>query len=319
MISIVCPVFNASEYLNEAIYSVINQTNDNWELFLIDDGSTDSSGSICDCFASKDERIKVIHKKNNGQMSARLDGVKCCSGKYIVFLDSDDILCDNMVDTLIAKTKEHCNTNLFLFNAEVFPECETNKKLPFVEENLILLNNLDVLEYVFGKQMFGYLWMYCFKKDLLVKAAEKNDAFLNARYTEDAAFVYNVVRDVDGMCVDSAVLYKYRNNPNSITHRLNSDDRHDRFLVFSYIYSDIYFRYKRFRLTNEVSHMICWAMFSYLEHCNSKTTFKTAFRETRKSIIFKKICKRYKTVNKRFLLYKFTLFFNLPTLFYNHI
>lgn len=88
--SVIVPVYNVSAYLTRCIESVLKQNFASWELILVDDGSTDDSSAICDEYADKDERIQVIHKKNNGVSSARNQGLQAASGKYVTFLDADD-------------------------------------------------------------------------------------------------------------------------------------------------------------------------------------------------------------------------------------
>ena len=89
-VSIIVPVYNVEEYLDECVQSIISQTFSNIEIVLVDDGSTDSSGMICDCWAEKDKRITVVHKQNAGLSSARNTGIELAQGKYIIFVDSDD-------------------------------------------------------------------------------------------------------------------------------------------------------------------------------------------------------------------------------------
>ena len=95
--SIIVPVYNVEKYLRECIDSILCQTFTDFELILVDDGSKDESGKICDEYAEKDNRIKVIHKENGGQSTARNCGVKESSGKYIVFLDSDDFISEDTI------------------------------------------------------------------------------------------------------------------------------------------------------------------------------------------------------------------------------
>ena len=102
-ITIIVPIYNASKYLKRCIESIVNQTYNNLEIILIDDGSTDDSGSICDYFASKDKRIKVIHKKNEGVSSSRNYGIKYSAGDYICFLDSDDYYDHNFIKEMYYK------------------------------------------------------------------------------------------------------------------------------------------------------------------------------------------------------------------------
>ncbi len=97
-ISVVVPVYNTAKYLPECIESLLNQTHQNLEIILVDDGSTDDSGKIADDYAKKDRRIKVIHKKNGGQSSARNRGLKEATGEYLSFIDSDDAIAKNFYE-----------------------------------------------------------------------------------------------------------------------------------------------------------------------------------------------------------------------------
>ena len=101
MISVIVPIYNVEKYLIKCIESIINQTYKDLEIILVDDGSTDSSGKICDEFATKDNRIKVIHKKNGGLSSARNIGLDICKGNYISFIDSDDYIELDMYEKMI--------------------------------------------------------------------------------------------------------------------------------------------------------------------------------------------------------------------------
>lgn len=99
-ISVIVPVYNVEAYLSRCINSILAQTYGDFELILVDDGSTDNSGKICDDFALSDPKIQVIHKENGGQSSARNVGLDVCTGKYIAFVDSDDFIAPNMLENL---------------------------------------------------------------------------------------------------------------------------------------------------------------------------------------------------------------------------
>jgi len=105
LLSIIIPVYNTEEYLAECINSILEQTYNDWELILVDDGSTDNSGDICDDFAQRDSRIKVLHTENRGASHARNAGIEHATGKWISFVDSDDWISSDYVDT-IANTNE---------------------------------------------------------------------------------------------------------------------------------------------------------------------------------------------------------------------
>lgn len=105
VVSIIVPIYNVADYLAECLDSLVSQTYRNIEIILVDDGSTDSSPQICDFYASRDERIKVVHKINNGVSAARNTGIELAQGDYIMFVDGDDYLsidmCKSMVDSCI--------------------------------------------------------------------------------------------------------------------------------------------------------------------------------------------------------------------------
>ena len=110
-ISVIVPVYNVEKYLRKCIESILNQTFREFELILVDDGSTDSSGKICDEYALKDSRIKVIHKENGGASSARNAGLDVAKGEYIGFVDSDDWIEMDMYGELYRLIKEN-NTDI---------------------------------------------------------------------------------------------------------------------------------------------------------------------------------------------------------------
>ena len=110
-ITVIMPVYNVENYLAEAIESVINQTYKNLEIILIDDGSTDKSGNICDEYEKIDSRIKVIHQENKGLSGARNAGIEVATGNYIMFIDSDDIFpkdaCEKMLNYIEEKDADY--------------------------------------------------------------------------------------------------------------------------------------------------------------------------------------------------------------------
>lgn len=106
-ISIIVPVYKVEKYLRQCLDSVISQTFQDWEMILIDDGSPDNCGDICDEYALRDKRIRVIHQNNSGLSVARNVGIACSSGKYIFFLDSDDYIPNNSLSDLIEVAQSH--------------------------------------------------------------------------------------------------------------------------------------------------------------------------------------------------------------------
>ncbi|MGN1246327.1 MAG: glycosyltransferase family 2 protein [Muribaculaceae bacterium] len=107
LISVIVPVYNVEDYLDACVKSITAQTYTNLQIILVDDGSTDRSGSICDKFASTDPRIRVIHKDNGGLSDARNHGIDIATGDYIVFVDSDDTITPDAITTLYSLASEH--------------------------------------------------------------------------------------------------------------------------------------------------------------------------------------------------------------------
>ena len=143
-ISVIVPVYNVEKYLHECVDSVLAQTFTDFELILVNDGSQDNSGAICDEYASKDERIIIIHQNNQGQAAARNAGVAIAKGEWIHFLDSDDLIHPQMLEILYGAVDENTQISACdLYKDFVCPEdfcsekkCEFKKHL--VNENLLL-------------------------------------------------------------------------------------------------------------------------------------------------------------------------------------
>lgn len=141
-VTVIIPVYNVERYLKDCIDSVVNQTLGNIEVLLVDDGSTDTSGDICDQYAKEHGFIKAFHKKNGGQGSARNFAIQYVSGEYIYFLDSDDWIVENALERLYYESKKN-ELDLIAFSADVFYDDDT-----LVEKNRFdyqRINNIGVV------------------------------------------------------------------------------------------------------------------------------------------------------------------------------
>lgn len=106
LISVVVPIYNTGKYLVECVEHVLRQSYQNIEIILVDDGSTDNSGKICDTFMMQDERVRVFHQENQGAAQAKNLGLREARGQYITIVDSDDIVKENMIETLYQQVQE---------------------------------------------------------------------------------------------------------------------------------------------------------------------------------------------------------------------
>ena len=114
LVSIVVPIYKVEQYLERCVQSICNQTYPKLEIILVDDGSPDQCGELCEMYAKKDERIRVVHKENGGLSDARNEGVKYATGKYILFVDSDDYIAEDLVEkTVEVAETQNCDIVLF--------------------------------------------------------------------------------------------------------------------------------------------------------------------------------------------------------------
>lgn len=211
LITVIVPVYNVERYLEECINSIINQTYKTIEIILVDDGSTDNSGNLCDEYKRIDDRIKVIHQKNMGQSSARNCGIKHSNGKYIFFLDSDDVIQNNTLELMynILENNKECISicNLESFDSKyTYSNDKTYKSYLPVEyfEEILKLN------------------CYTFSCGVLIpKKFLSNDFFIEGRYYEDMACMYKVIDKCKKIYKINNPLYKYRVNPTSTVHTPN--------------------------------------------------------------------------------------------------
>ena len=162
LISIIIPVYKVEKYLEKCIESVLKQTYTNLQIILVDDGSPDNCGKICDEYAKKDSRIEVIHKINGGLSDARNVGINRANGRYIGFVDSDDYIKEDMYEKLINLIKEY-NADVSICNLyDVFDgkEYVRNK-----DNGIHEYSRIDILkEILLDKNIQSYAWNKLYKK-----------------------------------------------------------------------------------------------------------------------------------------------------------
>lgn len=165
-VSLIVPVYNVRPYIHKCIKSILNQTFTDFELILVDDGSDDGSGDVCDQYAISDSRIIVIHKNNGGQSSARNTGLEIAKGRYIGFVDADDYIAPSMVETLFDLAAKYDADITECGYKSIFPDkeliCEFGNGLEFGEGDFL------VEKYIKGDIFYGIVTKF-FKKGLFNK------------------------------------------------------------------------------------------------------------------------------------------------------
>lgn len=221
MVSVIVPVYNVENYLEQCIESIRKQTYTNIEIILIDDGSTDMSGHICDSYAKVDERIKVIHQINSGVANARNMGIRNAMGEYIVFVDSDDWIDPDMLECFISNMngvdmistaywKNHENNQTFMRNTIPVRTYDDEESICYFKKHMM---------YSGGNNFDDALASTCnkmFRSDYLKKIFETIN--ISISYEEDAILVYTYVMQCNSIKILDKPFYHYRMRMNSATH-----------------------------------------------------------------------------------------------------
>jgi len=193
--SVIVPVYNAEKFIEKCIRSVLEQDYENFELLLIDDESPDNSGKICDEWAKKDSRIRVIHKQNGGVSSARNEGIKQAKGQYIIFIDSDDYIFQGLLSFCNQKIQQLKNVDYFNYFAEEnFEEKVKNSPriLPETYKDFATeKQKYKFLKFLLNKRYFNTVcWRSCYNVEFL----RKNNLYFNENFAiaEDVLFNFFV-------------------------------------------------------------------------------------------------------------------------------
>lgn len=200
MISVIVPIFNTEKYLNSCIDSILVQTYTDFELILVDDGSTDKSGEICDAYMRKDARIHVIHQKNGGAACARYVGVRQAVGEYITFMDSDDELYPRALTTLMKNMSD--GVDLLVSDA---PIDEIISSEVYIKYILTWKLTGSLCWRLFRRSLF-----YGYVHDINRKIIIGEDLLTNIKLVVD--------RDIKIKCITNSDIYKYRMNSESVTN-----------------------------------------------------------------------------------------------------
>ena len=230
-ISIIVPIYNVEKYLNRCIDSIINQTYKNLEIILVDDGSPDNCGKICDEYAKKDNRIKVVHKENGGVSSARNAGLDIVTGDYIGFVDGDDYIKFNMYEKLLNSAIKYnsdiafCNSEIH-YNNEIIPSNFNNHLMCYNTSEFII----DIM--IGGGQRSACLAIY--KKDLIDGIYFDEKIY----FSEDYFFNYNIAKKSQLIINIGEDLYCYCRRNSSVTKTYNYETCKNRMNIAVEIYNE---------------------------------------------------------------------------------
>lgn len=213
LISVIVPVYKAEQYLDRCVQSIVDQTYKNLEIILVDDGSPDNCPAMCDAWAEKDSRVRVIHKENGGVASARNVGLDNAVGQYISFVDSDDWIDSTMI-AILAENIEHCGADI---SGCWYSEDNADGSVKPVDLKVQrpLYQTKEPLKDFFCDDLFYYLliWSKLYKSTLIAEV--RFDETLNT--CEDVMFMYSVLQRDPVVVLDAHTLYHYCITQNSLT------------------------------------------------------------------------------------------------------
>lgn len=248
LISVILPIYNVEKYLEKCLDSILKQTYSNLEIILVDDGSKDRSPDICDEYKLIDQRIVVIHKQNGGLSDARNAGIQVANGKYLVFVDSDDYVKNNMIERLYHKLIED-NSDMVICNyVEVDENGSDTQSTKYYDGVETVLNEEKFWEQYYSYQIGYYIvaWNKMYKREL----------FLNERYDigkihEDEYICHRIVSKCKKISCINDKLYFYVQRKGSIMQQTYSNKKFD--IVEAVIKRSIYFKQNNMQMLAEIA------------------------------------------------------------------
>lgn len=222
-VSVIVPVYNVERYIEESLESIVNQTHKNIEIILVDDGSKDHSGEICDAFAARDARVRVIHKKNAGTGYARNSGMEAATGEYLYFCDPDDILDLNLIEENLRYAKEN-QADMVVFGYRTIYVDEDNRELRRETDKLPAVSGLYTKKEFqdnFRKCFSGQytLWTKLFRRSLLEDHAIRST---DQKMGQDVILLLDIFKTpFASVYYNEKAYYNYIIHPNSATSNYN--------------------------------------------------------------------------------------------------
>lgn len=214
-ISIIIPVYNRERHLKECVNSILLSVEENVEIIIVDDGSTDRTPEICQELEKNNKAVKVVHQKNKGVASARNKGLEVATGEWIAWVDSDDLVDRNYIKTL-NKYISLTNADIVIFGYQTFSNLD---QLPFTNANTYSIREIEkekCFEALGDISVGNFLWNKLFKKKLF-----NNIIFPDGKVYEDIATTYRLLDKAKKIVFSTAQIYFYRQHDDSIVHRKN--------------------------------------------------------------------------------------------------
>ncbi len=283
LISVIVPIYNVEKYLCKCIDSIISQTYNNIEIVLVDDGSTDNSGEMADDYARKDRRIIVIHKENGGLSSARNEGIKRSKGEWLAFVDSDDYIDDNFINSLYNAV---CNNNADMATCNLRPFSNDGlhlKKTPHFPHGC--LSGTDAVNDMLKNRRPAYIWLSLYRRNLFAK---NNISFPDGRNYEDISTKIKLLYSANKVVFIDKNLYYYLMRRDSITGEKFTPKRYDDYMFAINDARECLSKMNRGKGAKYIEYFVLYSLFTLLnyiarDNCK-KTDNKRYWKQIRKDI-----------------------------------
>lgn len=238
LVSVIIPVYNVEKYLRRCLDSVINQTYKNLEIVVVDDGSTDGSGEICDEYAKKDKRIKVIHKENGGLSDARNVGIRKSIGDYVTFIDSDDAVLHSHIETFISMIKKY-NVEIAVSGIETITSRSFDDNTISSGNVARKMDTMEALKLLLSDEHFSV----SANNKIYRRNLFENFKYPSGKLYEDNGSTYKLIMECDELAYNSNITYLYHVRKDSITSNEFDQKKLDYIVLTDKACSEIIRRY----------------------------------------------------------------------------
>ena len=231
LVSVIVPVYRAEAYLDACVQSILAQTYTNLEVILVDDGSPDGCGAICERFAAQDTRVRVIRKENGGVSSARNAGLDASHGEYVMFTDSDDCPDADMVQTMVDAMEQN-NAQLVTVNFRAVSPQETKEQVMRMRDGVRTFGtgDLSAVQRLWGTQASIFVWNCLYRMDV-IRRYNLRFHDMQTVHSEDQLFNYCYYLSVRKAVYISRSLYSYTKREETLSHSLKPTELLDRRLT----------------------------------------------------------------------------------------
>lgn len=297
LVSIIVPIYNVEKYLSKCIESLLGQTMENLEIVLINDGSLDNSLSICYEYAKKDERVRVIDKKNEGVAAARNTGLEEAKGNYIGFVDPDDWIEEDMYRSMYQKLIE-TNSEICFCNYSKDDKLGSSPRLLKIKKES--LNRQEIIDEIIANMIgiddlmpkynyiMGCVWRCLYKKEFIDKYELRFKRGVSIM--EDLVFTVEALLKCQAICIDKGVWYHYRRNPKSVLHTYNPRMWEDQIYVHRLLEELLLEQGLAEYMANRLDLRYIGMAFSAIYNATNKTTEESKTQIKQRMIRIRQIC-----------------------------